>query len=77
MDKILKFLLIRFMEEKINQDIVLEFLGVFKQGLKINGYKKEIIYRIDIIMSFFKKYKKTIKINDLYFNFSDHLISPS
>ena len=77
MDKMLKFLLTRFMEEEINQEIVLEFLGVFKQGLKINGYKKEMINKIDKIMSFFMKYKETIKINDLYFNFSDDVISPS
>jgi len=64
------------MEEEINREIILEFLGVFKQGLKIKGYRKEMIYKIDIIMSFFKKYKEIIKINDLYFNFSDDLISP-
>jgi hypothetical protein len=77
MDKLLQFFLTQFIEMEIDEEILLEFLGIFKQGLITDGNNKELVIKINKILIFFIKYKETIKINNLYFNFSVDIFSPS
>ena len=65
MDKLLQLLLTQFMEKGIEEETVLEFLVIFKQGLIINGNNKELLIKINKILIFLKIYKETIKINNL------------